>query len=100
MRTVLLVVVVALVTATLMVAGVLLVLPVAFETQGAGWRAAPLGSAVVAVGTSLLAPLVWAGIDVHARGRPDVGIASVALLSLGYGLVALGVRAAWRAWRR
>lgn len=77
-----------------MLAHVLLALPVAFATQGgAGWRAAPLQSAVVLVGGYLLAPVAWLGA---MRGSPsNWGFGSIVALSVAYGLLALAVRWAW-----
>lgn len=83
-----------------MIASVLLALPVAFATQGGqGWRAAPLQSSVVWLGSYLLAPLAWLGA---ARGSPPSqwGFGSILMLSVGYGVLALALRWAWRASRR
>ena len=77
-----------------MVAGFLLALPVAFATQGgAGWRAAPLRSAVVLVGGYLLAPVVW--LDSARGSSHQWGFGSILALSVLYGLLALAVRWAW-----
>lgn len=84
-----------------MLASVLLVLPVAFVTQGVGWRAAPLRSVLVWVGSGLLAPLAWRDA---ARGSPagahEWGVGSILVLSVIYGFLALGLRRAWRTRRR
>ena len=100
MRALLLVVGVAVLSGALMFASIVMVLPLAFDTQGVGWRAAPLRSVLVWLGSGLLAPLAWRGA---ARGSPPAaewGFGSVLLLSVAYGLLALGVRLAWRARRR
>ena len=98
-RAILLFVGVAVVSGALMVAGFLLALPLAFETQGgAGWRAAPLRSAVVLAGGYLLAPVVWLG---GIRGAPHKwGFGSILSLSVLYGLLAVAVRWAWAMRRR
>src|SRR5215207_5986692 len=99
MRTILVFAGTAVLSGTLMVASVLLWLPVGFAIQGgAGWRAAPLRSAVVLVGGYLLAPIAWLGA---VRGSsPKWGFGSILLLSVAYGLLALAVRFAWAARRR
>ena len=81
-----------------MVASFLLSLPVAFATQGVGWRAAPLRSAVVLVGGCLFAPVAWVAA---VRGSPPKwGFGSILALSVAYGLLALAVRWAWAKRRR
>jgi hypothetical protein len=99
MRAILLFVGAVVLSGALMVASVLLALPVGFAVQGGvGWRAAPVGSAIVLVGGSLLAPLAWLGA---MRGSaPKLGFGRILLLSVAYGLLALGVRWAWSARRR
>jgi hypothetical protein len=98
MRAILLFVGTAVLSGALMVASVLLWLPVAFAVQGVGWRAAPLRSAVVLVGGSLLAPVAWLGA---VRGSPPKwGFGSILVLSVAYGLLALAVRWAWATRRR
>ena len=87
---------VACASAALMLASVMLALPLGFDTQGVGWRAAPLRFAVVAIGGALMAPLTW-----RADRGANVEIGGIAVLSLAYGVLALVVVAAWRAlWRR
>lgn len=81
--------------ASLMLASVMLALPLGFDTQGVGWRAAPLRAAVVAAGGVLATPLAW-----RADRGANVEIGDIALLSIAYGVAALGLRAAWRALRR
>ena len=82
-----------------MVAAVLLALPVGFATQGGiGWRGAPFGSAVVLVGGYLFAPVAWLGA---LRGTPPkLGFGIILVLSVAYGLLAVGVRWAWVTRRR
>jgi len=79
-----------------MLASIMLALPLGFDTQGAGWRAAPLRFVVVAAGDALAAPLAS-----RADRGASVEIGGIALLSLAYGVLALVVVAASRAvWRR
>src|SRR5687768_14147879 len=94
MRAILLFLGVAVLSGALMLASVLLALPVAFATRGgAGWRAAPVRSAVVWVGGYLFAPVAWLGA---LRGSPSHwGFGSIVALSVAYGLLALAVRWAW-----
>ena len=82
-----------------MIASIALMLSVGFETQGVGWRAAPLRSAVVWLGSVLLAPLAW--LDAARGSAPGAqwGFGSVLSLSVAYGMLALGVRSVWRARR-
>ena len=82
-----------------MLASVLLVLPVAFETQGVGWRAAPLRATLVWLGSALLVPLAWRGAAGGSRSATEWGFGSMLVLSVAYGLLALGVRSVWRARR-
>lgn len=91
MRSLIIFATVTLLTFGLMFAAIVLALPVAFETQGVGWPAAPVRSLLVAVGNLLQAPLVWAyaGDDDGA----EFGAAAAAMLSALYGASAAGTHA-------
>jgi hypothetical protein len=98
MRAILLFAGVTALSGALMVSSVLLFLPVAFDVQGVGWRAAPLRSAVVLVGGYLLSPATW---PAAFRGTaPKWGFGTIILMSIAYGLLAVAVRWAWTRRRR
>ena len=100
MRAIFLVFGVAVLSGALMVTSIFVVLPLAFDTQGVGWRAAPLRTALVWLGSGLLAPLEWRGATRGSPRSAEWGFGSVLVLSVAYGLLALGVRSAWRARQR
>ena len=72
----------------LSVAGLMLVLPAAFETQGGQFWQAPAKVALVSIAGVLLAPLSWA--------RPGFGFLDVAVHSALWGALAAGLYALWR----
>jgi hypothetical protein len=74
----------------LSVAGLLLVLPAAFEAQGAGFWAAPGKVTLVWVSSALLAPVAW------LRG-PDFGFLDIAAASALAGAAAVAIARPWRA---
>jgi hypothetical protein len=93
MRTLALFSVVAVLHFVLSVAGVLAVLPAAFETQ-AGFWAAP-GKAILAWTSSLLlAPLDW--VRPLLPGRADFGYGEIAVVSVLFGATAVGLAHLWR----
>jgi len=76
-------------TFTAMLAATILALPTAFETQSAGWSAAPFHTLLVAVGNLLLAPVAWA--YAIADNSSGFGLAAVAGLATVYGAAAAGL---------
>ena len=82
---------VALAHFALSVAGLMMVLPAAFETQGGQFWAAP-GKMILVWGAGvLLAPLAWL--------RPDFGFVEVAILSVLWGAAAVALLVLWRRLR-
>lgn len=82
----------------LMLAANLLALPVAFDTQGVGWTAAPFRSALVATGSLLQWPLD-AGYAI-AGNRSGYDIGAIGVLSVVYGAGTAGIRALWHRYRK
>lgn len=81
----------------LSIAGILAVLPAAFDTQ-AGFWAAP-GKAVLAwTSTVLLAPLDW--VRPFLPDRAGFGYVEIAAVSVLFGLAAVGLAGLWRALSR
>jgi hypothetical protein len=87
-----------LVTFGLMLAANILVLPVAFDTQGTGWSAAPFRSLAVSAGNLLQRPLD-ATYAVVGNGS-SFGIVSIGMLSIIYGAGVAGIQALWHRYRR
>ena len=75
----------------LSVTGLAFMLPAAFETQGgAGFWAAPGKTLLAWMGAALLAPLAL------FPARSDFGFGEIGIVSVFFGLAALGVYALWR----
>lgn len=88
--------VVAILHFLLSVAGVLAVLPAAFDTQ-AGFWAAP-GTAMLAwTSAALLAPLDW--MRPLLPGATGFGYGEIALVSVLFGAAAVGIARLWRILR-
>ena len=87
----------SLVTFGLMLAANILALPVAFDTQGIGWSAAPFRSLLVTVGSLLQTPLVLA--YTIAGNKAVFSVVSIAFLSIIYGAAAAGISVLWRWYR-
>lgn len=87
-----------LVTFALMLAANILALPVAFDTQGVGWSAAPFRSALVFVGYLLQIPLETT--YALAGNRSNYGMVAIVVLSVLYGVGAVGIWAFWGRYRK
>lgn len=81
----------------LSVVGVLVTLPAAFDAQ-AGFWAAPGKATLAWISAVLLAPLEWLLPLMPARASPGYG--EIAVVSVLFGAVAVGVARLWRAFRR
>jgi hypothetical protein len=94
MRSLALFLAVAVLHFTLSVAGILVALPAAFDTQTGFW-ASP-GKALLAwTSAALLAPLAWMRPLVPEPA--GAGYLEIALVSALFGLAAVGIAHAWRA---
>jgi len=80
----------------LSVAGILVTLPAAFETQGGFW-AAPGKASLVWTSAILLAPLEWAKPFLPNRG--GFGYLEIGAVSVLFGVAALGIARLWRVLR-
>lgn len=87
-----------LVTFALILAANVLALPLAFDTQGVGWSAAPFRSALVFVGYLLQIPLEAA--YVLAGNRSNYGMVAIVVLSVFYGAGAVGIWVFWGRYRK
>jgi hypothetical protein len=97
MRSLALFLVVAVLHFVLSVAGVVVALPAAFDTQ-AGFWAAP-GTAILAwTSAALLAPLDW--IRPLLPESAGSGYSEIALVSVLFGTAAVGIARLWRTLRR
>jgi len=94
MRTFFLFTVVTLLALGLMYAASILALPLAFDTQGSGWTAAPFRSLVVMAGALLLFPASLVNAITGDQSAP--GIAAFIVLSVVYGAVAVAIHWLWR----
>ncbi len=82
----------------LSVAGAVLSLRAAFDTQ-VSWRAAPGEAAITWLSAALLAPLAYAQRFLPPHWRSDTGYPEIVAVSAGFGAAAVGLLQLWRAWR-
>jgi len=85
-------------TFVLMLAANVLALPLAFDTQGVGWSAAPFRSALVFVGYLLQIPLETT--YALAGNRSNYGMVAIVVLSVLYGAGAVGIWVFWGRYRK
>jgi hypothetical protein len=78
------------------VAGVLVALPAAFDTQAGFWEA-PGKAALAWISAALLAPLDW--LQPLWPARSGFGYVDIAVISILFGAAAVGLARLWRAFR-
>lgn len=78
----------------LSVAGIVMALPAAFDTQAGGFWAAPGEAALAAIAGGLLAPLAW--LQPLLPERAGFSYGEIAAVSALFGAAAVGLALLWR----